>query len=91
MGKFVAAVLGTADVQWKLIFAQSGQSYRAPTLVMFSGATRAGACGDAQAAMGPFYCPADQQDLSRHVVLPRLERRFRGCTPARPASSRRPT
>src|ERR1043165_4972851 len=36
MGKFVARVLGSADVQWKAIFEQAGQRYRAPTLVMFS-------------------------------------------------------
>ena len=71
MGKFVSRILGSADVQWKQIFEQAGQRYRPPTLVMFSGATRADACGMAQSAMGPFYCPPDKQDLSRHLVLPR--------------------
>ena len=43
-------------------------------------------------AMGPFYCPNDQQGLSRHLVLRGLERRFAPATPAaRRASSRRPT
>jgi predicted metalloprotease len=43
-----------------------GRRYEEPTLVMFSGATRS-ACGTGQAAMGPFYCPADRKayiDLS---------------------------
>ena len=52
MGEFVSAVLGSTEVQWKEIFAQAGKTYEAPTLVMFSGATRS-ACGFAQSAMGP--------------------------------------
>jgi predicted metalloprotease len=40
MGQFVAAVLGSTEVQWKEIFAAAGKAYQAPTLVMFSGATR---------------------------------------------------
>ena len=36
MGKFVSQILGSADVQWKLIFEHAGQRYRAPTLVMFT-------------------------------------------------------
>jgi predicted metalloprotease len=65
-GQFVAAVLGSTEVAWNDIFAQSGQQYPEPTLVMFSDAVRS-ACGFAQAAVGPFYCPPDRQvyiDLS---------------------------
>src|ERR1044072_315507 len=40
MGKFVSRILGSADVVWTQTFEQSGQRYRKPTLVMFSGATR---------------------------------------------------
>jgi len=39
---FVSAVLGSTEAVWTDIFAQSGKTYRAPTLVMFSGATRSG-------------------------------------------------
>ena len=74
-----AQILGTADVQWKLIFEQRGERYRAPTLVMFSGATRAGACGDARSAMGPFYCPANQKIYLDTSFFRDLERRFKGC------------
>ena len=71
MGKFVSRILGSADVQWKLIFEQAGQRYRPPTLVMFAGRdarrrVRHGAIRD-----GPVLLPARQQDLSRHLVLPR--------------------
>src|SRR5437879_11971780 len=45
MGKFVARVLGSTEVQWKQVFEQAGQRYQNPQLVMFNGATRADACG----------------------------------------------
>ena len=77
-GEFVAAVLGSTEVQWKDIFAQAGRNYQAPTLVMFSGATRS-ACGFAQSAMGPFYCPNDQKIYLDTTFFDDLERRFRGC------------
>jgi len=57
---FVATVLGYTEDTWSAIFRNAGQSYRPPRLVMFTGATRS-ACGLGEAAMGPFYCPADQQ------------------------------
>jgi len=79
MGKFVARVLGSADVVWTQTFEQGGQRYRKPTLVMFSGATRADQCGMAQSAMGPFYCPSDQKIYLDTSFFRDLERRFRGC------------
>ena len=62
----IAVVMADTEDVWNAIFAAQGQRYREPTLVLFSGATRS-ACGLGQAAMGPFYCPADQKayiDLS---------------------------
>ena len=79
MGKFVSRILGSADVVWTQTFEQAGQRYRKPTLVMFSGATRADQCGMAQSAMGPFYCPADQKIYLDTSFFRDLERRFRGC------------
>jgi len=60
MKEFVAAVLGSTEVQWKELFAKGNARYVPPTLVMFSGATSS-ACGFAQSAMGPFYCPVDRK------------------------------
>ncbi|MCC6776237.1 MAG: neutral zinc metallopeptidase [Hyphomicrobiales bacterium] len=77
-GQLVAAVLGSSEVQWKKIFAQHGQTYEPPTLVMFSGATRS-ACGFAQSAMGPFYCPNDRKVYLDTSFFDDLERRFRAC------------
>jgi predicted metalloprotease len=78
-GKFVARVLGSTEVQWKDIFSKEGQTYRAPKLVMFSGATRS-ACGTAQSAMGPFYCPNDREVYLDTAFFRELETRFRGCS-----------
>jgi hypothetical protein len=85
MGKFVARVLGTTEVEWKKIFEQAGQRYRNPTLVMFAGATRADQCGQAQSAMGPFYCPSDQKIYLDTSFFRDLERRFHGCDAGSPS------
>jgi len=81
MGRFVSLVLGSTEVQWKEIFAHSGKTYEPPTLVMFSGATRS-ACGSAQSAMGPFYCPNDQKVYLDTSFFQDLERRFHACDTA---------
>ena len=57
---------------------QYGKAYQPPTLVMFSGATRL-ACGAAQSAMGPFYCPLDSKVYLDTSFFQDLERRFRAC------------
>jgi predicted metalloprotease len=78
MVQFVSAVLGSTEVQWQEIFRAAGKTYRLPSLVMFSGATRS-ACGFAQSAMGPFYCPNDEKVYLDTSFFEDLERRFRGC------------
>jgi predicted metalloprotease len=77
-GQLVSGVLGSTEVVWKQIFTQSDRSYKPPTLVMFSGATRS-ACGFAQAAMGPFYCPNDQKVYLDTSFFKDLEQRLRAC------------
>jgi predicted metalloprotease len=57
---FVSAVLGDTEQTWNAIFEAQGSDYQEPRLVLFSGAVRS-ACGFADAAVGPFYCPPDQQ------------------------------
>jgi predicted metalloprotease len=78
MKEFVAAVLGSTEAQWKELFATGNARYVPPTLVMFSGATPS-ACGYAQAAMGPFYCPNDQQVYLDTSFFEDLQRRFGAC------------
>ena len=67
LARFVSVVLADTEEGWQTIFQEDfGQAYREPTLVLFSGSVQS-ACGFAQAAMGPFYCPLDEHvyiDLS---------------------------
>ncbi len=57
---FVQAILGDTEDTWRALFEQGGERYRDPTLVLFRGGVNS-ACGFANAAMGPFYCPGDQR------------------------------
>jgi predicted metalloprotease len=57
---FVSTVLADTEDVWGAVLRSGGVTYREPKLVLFRDATRSG-CGLGQAAMGPFYCPADQK------------------------------
>jgi predicted metalloprotease len=66
LADFVSVVLADTEDTWNAIFGRSGLEYQEPVLVMFSGSVQS-ACGMASAAVGPFYCPADNKvylDLS---------------------------
>jgi predicted metalloprotease len=56
----VGKVLHKTETAWAEIFQQSGGHYKDPVLVLYRGQTPT-ACGGGEAAMGPFYCPADQK------------------------------
>lgn len=56
---FVKVVLADTEDVWGKLFNDMGRSYTNPTLVLFRNSTASG-CGNASAASGPFYCPADQ-------------------------------
>jgi hypothetical protein len=71
MAKFVSTVLADTEDVWKQLFTQGGTAYKEPRLVLFRGAVATG-CGQGQAVMGPFYCPADQKvyiDLNFYETL----------------------
>ena len=71
LAEFVSVVLADTEDTWNGLFQQMGKSYEEPKLVMFTGAVQS-ACGFAQAAMGPFYCPGDHKvyiDLSFYKDL----------------------
>ncbi len=71
MAAFVSTVLADTEDVWKDVFAKGGGTYKEPRLVLFRGATQT-ACGQGQAAMGPFYCPGDQKvyiDLGFYETL----------------------
>ncbi len=59
-GQFAAKVLGTTERTWTRVFQENGRTYEAPRMVLFSGFVQS-ACGMAQSAMGPFYCPRDNK------------------------------
>jgi uncharacterized protein len=66
LADFVSVVLADTEDTWKPLFKEMGGNYVEPTLVLFSDTVES-ACGYAKAAVGPFYCPADQKlyiDLS---------------------------
>jgi uncharacterized protein len=76
---FVAAVLGDTEDRWTEIFAASGRTYHPPRLVLFSGAIQGG-CGLAQSAMGPFYCPQDQQVYLDMSFFQDMQDKFNACS-----------
>lgn len=66
MSDFVSVVLADTEDTWNEVFRKLGRTYKEPKLVLFTGRVNS-ACGMASAAVGPFYCPGDQQlyiDLS---------------------------
>lgn len=74
--QFVSRVLKSTEDVWSDIFRELGGQYREPKLVLFRDATRT-ECGVGQAAMGPFYCPADQRVYLDLGFFDELARRFR--------------
>lgn len=75
LADMVAVVVADTEDVWSDWFAQNGSRYEAPRLVLFRGATRS-ACGLGQAAMGPFYCPADRNAYIDLSFYEDLETRF---------------
>lgn len=58
--EFMSVVLADTEDVWGTLFSAAGKTYEQPKLVLFSGAVQS-ACGAAESAMGPFYCPADRK------------------------------
>jgi len=72
---FSRAVLGDTEDVWGSIFKQMGKRYDPPKLVLYTGVTRS-ACGRANAAVGPFYCPADRELYLDTSFFNQLSTRF---------------
>lgn len=73
--KFVSVVLADTEVVWHDIFSQMGDNYEEPTLVLFTGQVDS-ACGSASSAVGPFYCPGDDNVYLDLSFLDELRTRF---------------
>jgi predicted metalloprotease len=76
LADMVSVVVADTEDVWTEIFAAQGRQYREPTLVMFTGSTQS-ACGLGQAAMGPFYCPADEKAYIDLSFYDQMRTRFR--------------
>lgn len=59
IGEFVKMLSAENNQTWEKIFAENDMQYHEPKIVLFEQITQSG-CGTVQAAMGPFYCPADE-------------------------------
>ncbi|MDX1498920.1 MAG: neutral zinc metallopeptidase [Woeseiaceae bacterium] len=76
LADMISVVVADTEDVWREIFAAEGLNYQEPTLVLFTGSTRS-ACGMGQAAMGPFYCPADQKAYIDLSFYDDLRQRYR--------------
>jgi len=74
--QFSATVLASTEDVWTDIFRKEGESYRKPTLVLFTDQVRS-ACGAAGSAVGPFYCPGDEKLYLDLSFFNDLQTRFR--------------
>jgi predicted metalloprotease len=74
---FTATVLGSVNDMWTQVFAQNNTTYSAPALVLFREGTNS-ACGGADSATGPHYCPVDQTIYLDETFFEELQTRFGG-------------
>ena len=72
---FVGFVLDDAQRTWRQLSEQHGTPYRDAKLVLFRDAVQS-ACGFAESATGPFYCPADEKVYIDLGFYEELQRRF---------------
>ncbi|MDQ7983917.1 neutral zinc metallopeptidase [Pseudomonas sp. G34] len=73
--EFVRAVLGDTEDTWRAIFQTNNRQYQDPKLVLFDGGVNS-ACGFANSAVGPFYCPGDKQVYLDLSFFRDLEQRY---------------
>jgi uncharacterized protein len=76
-GDFATAILASTEDVWGQLFMQSGAQYPPPSLVLFDQPTGT-ACGTADVAVGPFYCPGDQGVYISLGFFQELATRFGG-------------
>ena len=73
--EFMQMITAENELTWDKIFQENGMQYRPAKVVMFENVTQS-ACGTAQAAMGPFYCPADMAVYMDMSFFRELQQRF---------------
>jgi predicted metalloprotease len=75
--RFVTTVLGMTETTWGKIFQANGAKYTPPVLVLYDGRTPTEGCGTGQAAVGPFYCPADRKVYLDTSFFQLMQQRFK--------------
>ncbi len=75
LASFTKVILADTEDVWSAIFAEQGDAYSYPKLVLFTEQTQSG-CGFSSAATGPFYCPSDQKVYIDLSFFKELESRF---------------
>ena len=75
IGEMVKMMASWNTQTWTQIFRENGMTYSDPEIVLFQSITNS-ACGTAQSAMGPFYCPADQKIYMDMSFFGELQQRF---------------
>lgn len=75
MAKYVSVVLADNEDVWNAIFTDMNSQYEEPKLVLFRGSVET-ACGGANSASGPFYCPADKKVYMDLGFFEELKNRF---------------
>lgn len=74
--KFARQIVASTEDVWAVEFQKMGEQYPAPVLQYFCGNTQT-ACGRGSAAMGPFYCPADNKAYIDLAFYAELQQRFK--------------
>jgi predicted metalloprotease len=74
--KFVSVVLASTEDVWEKVFSEKGMTYQKPTLVLFSDRVES-ACGLADSAVGPFYCPLDKKVFLDLSFFEELSQKYR--------------
>ncbi len=72
---FVSVVLASTEDTWTPLLAARGIRYIPPKLVLFRSSVES-ACGYAESAAGPFYCPLDSRVFLDLSFFDELTRRF---------------
>lgn len=75
LANFVGVVVRDNEILWADVFKQNNLTYQPPKVVLFSGSTQS-ACGTAQSASGPFYCPNDKKVYIDLAFYDQLRRQF---------------
>ncbi|UFH30684.1 neutral zinc metallopeptidase [Chryseobacterium sp. C-71] len=75
VGEFVKMITAENEETWTKIFAENGMQYKPARVVLFREGTNSG-CGQAQSAMGPFYCPTDQSVYMDMSFFQELQEKF---------------